>query len=234
MRVVLSGAGAAPRQGLRRVGRRGRAPSVLRLDRPAFCPGSAERGARSATAGWMNAFPPGRASPTISATCQRVAQGEVDRHVRVPPRGGPRGRPRRARRPGAARPPHLPDSPTARAAVGPGAAATGARLRVPRNGPRRSAGGRRRTGPRPGRMGGRRPGPPGDGGRAARAGPVAARPRRAVLAAAVPARPGQPYQAQRFADGAAAQAAAADLAPVLQPPPGARQEVYINTRYYSR
>ena len=49
-----------------------------------------------------------------------------------------------------------------------------------------------------------------------------------------PRAPGQPYQALRFADGDAARAAAADLAPVLQPPSGAQQEVYFNTRHFGR
>ena len=49
-----------------------------------------------------------------------------------------------------------------------------------------------------------------------------------------PRAPGKPYQAQRFADGAAARAAAADLAPVLRPPAGVRQELYFNTRHFSR
>ena len=49
-----------------------------------------------------------------------------------------------------------------------------------------------------------------------------------------PRAPGRPYEAQRFADQDAARAAAADLAPVLQPPPDGRQEIYFNTRHFSR
>lgn len=49
-----------------------------------------------------------------------------------------------------------------------------------------------------------------------------------------PRAPGQPYQALRFADGEAARTAAADLMHVLHPPPGAEQEVYFNTRHFSR
>jgi hypothetical protein len=49
-----------------------------------------------------------------------------------------------------------------------------------------------------------------------------------------PRTPGQPYQALRFADGEAARAAAADLTPVLHPPPGAVQDLYFNTRHFSR
>ncbi len=49
-----------------------------------------------------------------------------------------------------------------------------------------------------------------------------------------PRAPGRPYEAQRFADNDAARAAAADLAPVLHPPPGGQQELYFNTRHFSR
>ena len=49
-----------------------------------------------------------------------------------------------------------------------------------------------------------------------------------------PRAPGRPYEAQRFADDDAARAAAADLAPILHPPPGGRQELYFNTRHFSR
>ncbi|HVS38410.1 MAG TPA: hypothetical protein VMS17_22825 [Gemmataceae bacterium] len=49
-----------------------------------------------------------------------------------------------------------------------------------------------------------------------------------------PRTPGQPYQAQRFADDESARAAAAELAPVLHPPPGAEQQVYFNTRHFLR
>jgi len=49
-----------------------------------------------------------------------------------------------------------------------------------------------------------------------------------------PRSPGQPYQALRFADGEAARIAAAALTPVLHPPPGAAQELYFNTRHFSR
>jgi hypothetical protein len=49
-----------------------------------------------------------------------------------------------------------------------------------------------------------------------------------------PRTPGRPYQAERFANGETARAAAADLAPFLHPPPGAQQELYFNTRHFSR
>jgi hypothetical protein len=49
-----------------------------------------------------------------------------------------------------------------------------------------------------------------------------------------PRTPGRPYQAERFADEDAARAAAADLAPILRPPPGAQQELYFNTRHFGR
>lgn len=49
-----------------------------------------------------------------------------------------------------------------------------------------------------------------------------------------PRAPGRPYEAQRFADHDAARAAAADLAPILHPPPDGRQELYFNTRHFSR
>ncbi|HBI41839.1 MAG TPA: hypothetical protein DDY78_03155 [Planctomycetales bacterium] len=46
--------------------------------------------------------------------------------------------------------------------------------------------------------------------------------------------PGRPYEAERFADDDAARAAAADLTPILRPPPGAQQELYFNTRHFGR
>ncbi len=46
--------------------------------------------------------------------------------------------------------------------------------------------------------------------------------------------PGQPYQALRFADGESARTAAAEIAPILHPPPGAQQELYFNTRHFLR
>lgn len=46
--------------------------------------------------------------------------------------------------------------------------------------------------------------------------------------------PGQPYRPQTFADAAAAQAAAAELARILCPPPEIEQEIYFNTRHFSR
>ena len=49
-----------------------------------------------------------------------------------------------------------------------------------------------------------------------------------------PRTPGQPYQALRFADGESARTAAADLTPVLHPPPGTVQDLYFNTRHFSR
>ena len=49
-----------------------------------------------------------------------------------------------------------------------------------------------------------------------------------------PRAPGQPYQALRFADAESARAAAAVIAPVLHPPPGAQQELYFNTRHFLR
>jgi hypothetical protein len=49
-----------------------------------------------------------------------------------------------------------------------------------------------------------------------------------------PRTPGRPYEAERFADGDAARAAANDLAPILRPPPGAQQELYFNTRHFGR
>jgi hypothetical protein len=49
-----------------------------------------------------------------------------------------------------------------------------------------------------------------------------------------PRAPGKPYQAARFADDQAARVAAADLAPVVHPPPSAEQELYINTRHFNR
>ena len=49
-----------------------------------------------------------------------------------------------------------------------------------------------------------------------------------------PRTPGQPYQAQRFADAESARAAVAELAPVLHPPAGAQQELYFNTRHFLR
>jgi hypothetical protein len=49
-----------------------------------------------------------------------------------------------------------------------------------------------------------------------------------------PRAPGRPYEAERFADEDAARAAAADLTPILQPPPGAQQELYFNTRHFGR
>jgi len=49
-----------------------------------------------------------------------------------------------------------------------------------------------------------------------------------------PRAPGRPYEAQRFADGEAARAAADKLARFLSPPPGAGQELYFNTRHFGR
>ena len=49
-----------------------------------------------------------------------------------------------------------------------------------------------------------------------------------------PRTPGRPYEAERFADPDAARAAAAHLKPILQPPPGAQQELYLNTRHFGR
>ena len=88
--------------------------------------------------------------------------------------------------------------------------------------------------PRPGGVGGRRAGPRRDGRSAAGAGSLGPRPRRDVRAPALPAHAGQPYQALRFADAESARAAAAVIAPVLHPPPGAQQELYFNTRHFLR
>jgi hypothetical protein len=49
-----------------------------------------------------------------------------------------------------------------------------------------------------------------------------------------PRAPGRPYEAERFADSDAARAVAADLAPILRPPPGTQQELYYNTRHFGR
>jgi hypothetical protein len=49
-----------------------------------------------------------------------------------------------------------------------------------------------------------------------------------------PRTPGRPYEAERFADDDAARAAAANLTPILRPPPGAQQELYFNTRHFGR
>jgi hypothetical protein len=49
-----------------------------------------------------------------------------------------------------------------------------------------------------------------------------------------PRTPGRPYEAERFADEDAARAAAADLTLILRPPPGAKQELYFNTRHFGR
>jgi len=49
-----------------------------------------------------------------------------------------------------------------------------------------------------------------------------------------PRAPGRPYQAERFPDPEAAHAAAARLAAVLRPAPGAGQELYFNTRHFTR
>jgi hypothetical protein len=49
-----------------------------------------------------------------------------------------------------------------------------------------------------------------------------------------PRAPGRPYEAECFADGDAARAVAADLTPIVQPPPGAQQELYFNTRHFGR
>jgi len=46
--------------------------------------------------------------------------------------------------------------------------------------------------------------------------------------------PGQPYRAQAFGDAAAAQAAAAVLTRILCPPAEVEQEVYFNTRHFTR
>jgi hypothetical protein len=48
-----------------------------------------------------------------------------------------------------------------------------------------------------------------------------------------PRRPGEAYRPQLFADAAAAQAAADQLAPLLFPPAGAVQEVYLNVHHFS-
>jgi hypothetical protein len=48
-----------------------------------------------------------------------------------------------------------------------------------------------------------------------------------------PRLPGQPYQPEAFPDAASARAAAAELAPILCPPPGVEQECYCNTRHFS-
>ena len=47
-----------------------------------------------------------------------------------------------------------------------------------------------------------------------------------------PRTPGRPYEAERFADDNAARTVAADLTPILRPPPGVQQELYFNTRYF--
>jgi hypothetical protein len=47
-------------------------------------------------------------------------------------------------------------------------------------------------------------------------------------------RPGRPYQPEVFPDLSAVRAAAAQLAPVLCPPPGVDQECYFNTRHFGR
>ncbi len=47
-------------------------------------------------------------------------------------------------------------------------------------------------------------------------------------------RPGQPYAPLLFADGAAAEAAAAGVTALLRPPSGAEQEIYLNTRHFQR
>ncbi len=49
-----------------------------------------------------------------------------------------------------------------------------------------------------------------------------------------PRAPGRPYEAERFADDEAARAVAADITPILRPPPGAQQELYFNTRHFGR
>jgi hypothetical protein len=49
-----------------------------------------------------------------------------------------------------------------------------------------------------------------------------------------PRSPGRPYEAERFADREAARAAAENLATYLHPPPGAEQELYFNTRHFTR
>ncbi len=49
-----------------------------------------------------------------------------------------------------------------------------------------------------------------------------------------PRTPGRPYEAERFADDAAARAAADDLTAILRPTPGALQELYFNTRHFGR
>jgi hypothetical protein len=49
-----------------------------------------------------------------------------------------------------------------------------------------------------------------------------------------PRAPGRPYEAERFTDDDTARAVAADLAPILRPPPGTQQELYFNTRHFGR
>ncbi len=49
-----------------------------------------------------------------------------------------------------------------------------------------------------------------------------------------PRDPGRPYAAQLFADHEEARTAAADLATIVHPPPGGQQELYFNTRHFSR
>ena len=51
---------------------------------------------------------------------------------------------------------------------------------------------------------------------------------------ACPRRPGQAYQPAVFADADSARAAADKLAPVLCPPAGVEQELYLNTRNFAR
>ena len=69
--------------------------------------------------------------------------------------------------------------------------------------------------------------------RSARSGFLAARPCGTFLPSALPARPGRPYEAERFADHDAARGRR-HLTPILRPPPGAQQELYFNTRHFGR